>query len=109
MVAGKDAPEDEPEDAADEATQEPEAPRDNALSCTGPKPCAEFEQKWRKVLKPRWKRALDGIPDARMSISELKAVALSQSVRKFDAAFEKALGGVALAEPMRRHMVWEGS
>ena len=88
VVAGKDAPEDEPEDAADEATQEPEAPRDNALSCTGPKPCAEFEQKWRKVLKPRWKRALDGIPDARMSISELKAVALSQSVRKFDAAFE---------------------
>ena len=59
-----------------------------ALPCTGVKPCPEFEQKWRKVLKPRWKRALDGIPDARMSISELKTVALSQSVRKFDAAFE---------------------
>lgn len=56
--------------------------------CAGPKPCSEFEQKWRKILKPKWKRALDGIPDARMSMSELKAVAMSQSVRKFDAAFE---------------------
>lgn len=61
---------------------------ENALPCTEPMPCSDFEQKWRKTLKPRWRRALDGIPDARMSISELKVVALSQSVRKFDAAFE---------------------
>ncbi len=76
------------ENDANELQKTPTSRVANALSCTDPKPCPEFEQKWRKVLKPRWKRALDGIPDARMSISELKAVALSQSVRKFDAAFE---------------------
>ncbi len=84
-----DGPSADPKQTDIDDTEQQEPPRvANALSCTDPKPCVEFEQKWRKVLKPRWKRALDGIPDARMSISELKAVALSQSVRKFDAAFE---------------------
>ena len=75
-------------DTDENKQQTPPAGLNPFFLCTGQKPCSEFEQKWRKLLKPKWKRALDGIPDARMSMSELKAVAMSQSLRKFDAAFE---------------------